>query len=311
MAKEKDETKTIIVTGVHVYPIKSCAGVSLTSCRLTATGLEGDRSWMVVSSTGRFMSQRNCPEMARIRPQIVRSGWGDITGVRLLGDGFDRVLECPIQRTNTVRVSIWDAKVNDAFDQGDAAAEWLSSFLDRKGLRLVYVGNARRPVADNEMFAVAPGVDAVSFSDGYPILVISEESLEDLNRRLGTHAVPMNRFRPNIVVKGGGAFCEDRWKRFQINSTRYFGVKRCDRCQIPTTNQLTAEQQGFKGEPLKTLRTYRSGTVKKKGVFFGQNVIHEHRSWLAEAILPSRHVAIGNEVRVLETGVVPETSKPP
>jgi uncharacterized protein len=140
--------------------------------------------------------------------------------------------------------------------------------------------------------------------DGYPILLTSEESLEDLNSRL-SEPVPMKRFRPNIVVRGAGAFAEDRWKEFQINNIRLYGVKRCCRCSIPTTNQLTAERSS---EPTKTLKTFRLGKIKKKGVFFGQNVIQEYRNWFSETFLSARTISIGDPVRVLCEGEIPETS---
>ena len=300
---DEEEERKIFVTRVTIYPIKSCGGTELTECKLVKEGLEGDRIFMVVDKkSGRFVTQRNCPRMALIRPQLLRSR-GSVSGVRLMALNETSILDCPIVKGLTRRVSVWDDTVT-SYDQGDEAANWLSTFLNRD-VRLVYVGDERRAVGDAEKFAIAPGKDSVAFSDGYPILLASEESLEDLNSRL-KEAIPMKRFRPNVVVRGAGAFSEDRWKEFQINDIKMYGVKRCCRCKIPTTNQLTAERSK---EPTKTLETYRRGKVKTSGVFFGQNVIHEQRNWFSETFLSARTISIGDPVRVLNEGEIPETSK--
>ena len=151
-----------VVTRVTIYPIKSCGGTEVETCRLVRTGLEGDRVYMVVDEkNGRFVTQRNCPRMALIRPQLKRKS-GTIIGVRLMGLNEKRIVNCEIVKHKKCSVTLWKDTLN-AFDQGDEAAEWLSTFLNRK-VRLVYVGDERRAVADKEMFAVAPGKDSVSFS---------------------------------------------------------------------------------------------------------------------------------------------------
>ena len=308
------------VTGLFVYPIKSCGGMALTTATLGPFGIEGDRTWMVVNSRGRFQSQRNIPRLALVKPQIIReSKWDSssrITGVRLFGRGETPALDVPILKKKTLNVSVWDDKII-SYDQGDDAASWFDSFLGKKGCRLVYVHeDARRPIGDDEKYAVRKGKDMVAFSDGYPLLLASEESLEMLNARLGDDkAVPMNRFRPNIVVRGCRAHDEDRWKRFVVGkNVEMRGVKKCSRCKMPSTDQLTAKQEGFAGEPLKTLLEYRSGTFKRteKNIYFGQNVVHvrpEERPWWFDMLHPwtrPQRISLGDAIAIHETGHVPE-----
>lgn len=244
------------VSGLHIYPIKACAGISLTQARLTPRGLEHDRWMMVIDPDGRFLTQRECPTLALVTPTL------DGEHLTLSTSGLEPT-SVAVSRVGERRsVVVWRSTC-DAIDQGDVAAEWFSTHLGR-AVRLVRVADDFHRTLD-ATYAPRAG-DTTAFADGYPILVISEESLTDLNARLST-ALPMNRFRPNIVVHGAEPYAEDAWRRFSIGGLSFEGVKTCARCVVTTTDQATA-QRGR--EPLATLATYRDSD---RGVLFGQNVI--------------------------------------
>jgi uncharacterized protein YcbX len=170
-----------------------------------------------------------------------------------------------LSRGERREVAIWRDRC-DAIDQGDAAAEWASAFLGAS-CRLVRIADDTVRPVDRD-FAVSEG-DQVGFADGYPFLLTTEESLADLNDRMA-QALPMDRFRPNIVISGFEPFAEDDWRRIRIGEIAFAVVKPCARCPITTTDQATAKRGQ---EPLRTLATYRQ--VPGKGVMFGQNLIHE------------------------------------
>ncbi len=248
------------ISGLFYYPIKSCRGFAAESALVTRRGVEHDRLMMLVDDKCNFLTQREFPRMALIEPHILPSERGDYLTLRAAGT---RELGLPITDVGQRRsVVVWRSTCQ-AVDQGDAAAEWLSNFLG-SSVRLVRIADEfKREV--NPDFAVTPD-DETSFSDGYPILIISQASLDDLNHRLAT-PLPMNRFRPNIVVDGCAAFAEDSWQRIRIGGIEFALVKPCARCQVTTTDQQSAE---VGKEPLTTLATYRRIDGK---VMFGQNVI--------------------------------------
>jgi uncharacterized protein YcbX len=179
-------------------------------------------------------------------------------------------LRTPLHPKDTVAtsVTVWDDACSASW-VGDRAAEWFSEFLGYP-CTLVHMGERVVRPADP---AFAPAGARVSFADGFPFLMISEESLVDLNSRL-SDPLPMNRFRPNLVVAGGGPFAEDTWKCLEIAGVRLRVVKPCARCVVTTTDQATAERGK---EPLRTLATYRKVAGE---VMFGQNVVHENTGWL-------------------------------
>lgn len=244
------------VTGLYVYPIKACAGHSLASARLTPRGLDQDRWMMVVDGDGRFLTQRECPTLALVQPTLHH---GALT-LSATGAG---ALSIPLVFDGPRRpVVVWKSTC-EAIDQGEAAAEWFSTHLGRTA-RLVRVADGFHRMLDST-YAPRPS-DTTGFADGYPILLLSEESLADLNRRLAPQ-LPMNRFRPNIVVRGTTPYAEDTWRRFTINGLAFEGVKTCARCAVTTTDQTTAARGR---EPLATLASYRDS---ERGVLFGMNVI--------------------------------------
>jgi uncharacterized protein YcbX len=250
----------IAVTGLFVYPIKSCRGTSLQQADAGARGILHDREFMVVDAqSGLFLTQRELPRMALIRPSLsdgalcVEAPDMPMLTVSPSDDG-------PVQK-----VRIWSDTCR-AVDQGSEAAAWFSRFLAHECRLVRMADNSVRRVDDRYATSNA---DQVGFADGYPFLLISRESLDELNRRVA-EPLPMDRFRPNIVVAGGGApHLEDGWKRIRVGSMLFHVVKPCARCTIPTTDQQTGVQGK---EPLTTLATYRRSA--RGAVLFGQNLIH-------------------------------------
>lgn len=248
------------LTGLHVYPIKAAGGLAPTEWDVDAFGLRYDRRWMVVDTGGVMLSQRDHPRLALVRPSL---GEGEET-LRVEAPGM-RPVELPLRPATTVglEVAIWDDRCA-AIWCGERAAAWFSELLERD-CSLVYMPDSTIRPADP---AYAPGSYRVSFADGFAFLLASEESLAELNRRLQT-PLPMNRFRPNLVIAGGEPFGEDRLTEFQMGGVRFRVVKPCDRCVVTTTDQATGDR-GV--EPLRTLATFRRRDGK---VYFGQNVIHD------------------------------------
>jgi uncharacterized protein YcbX len=212
---------------------------------------------MVVTPNGKFLTQREYPKLALVTP----GQSGDT--VTLSAPEFDSI-RFNIQKSGaTTLVNIWKSKGVQAVDQGDETAQWFSDWLGTS-VRLVHIadGFVRKVSPD---YAVTPD-DHTGFADGYPILIISEESLSGLNSRMGT-SIPMNRFRPNIVVKGCEPFAEDAWKRIKIGEVEMALVKPCARCVVTTIDKDTLAKSK---EPLKTLNKFRKHEL---GAIFGMNVI--------------------------------------
>ncbi len=254
---------SVELTALNVYPIKSAAGISVTEWDLDDFGLRFDRRWMVVDRGGRFLTQRTHSRLALIRPRL-----GGET-LRLEADGA-APLELPLEPSDRIPITtqVWKQGCEGLY-AGEHAARWLTALLQTE-CSLVYMPpDTVRPANP----AFAPPGTRVSFADAYPLLLISEESLSDLNGRMAT-PVPMNRFRPNLVVRGGGAFFEDGVSSLRVDGLELRVVKPCDRCVLTTVDQATG-QRGV--EPLCTLATYR----KRGGeVYFGQNVVHLGRGRL-------------------------------
>ncbi len=247
----------ITLSNLIYYPIKACRGFEVPAWEVERMGLRDDRRMMLVTPEGEFLTQREYPKLALVTPTL------DGNRLTLSAPNFDS-LRLNVQRSGlTVPVDIWKSQGVQAVDQGEEAAQWFSDWLDAP-VRLVHIadGYIRKVSADH---AVHPD-DHTGFADGYPILIASEEGLADLNARLET-PVPMNRFRPNVVVKGGEPFVEDTWKRIRIGSVELAVVKPCARCVVTTIDKDTLVQSK---EPLKTLNTFRK---QPNGAMFGQNVI--------------------------------------
>ncbi len=262
------------LTGQFIYPVKSLRGCALATAEVDALGLVGDRRFLVIDEHGQFLTQRTLPRMALVATALSNH----TLTLSAAGAGACSIPRHapPDQPPPLIRtVSIWSSTGLSAEDCGDSAATWLSDFLGVK-CRLVRAGAAfHRPV-------LKPGKarpdDVVSFPDAYPLLVISEASLADLNDRIvasGEDAVPMARFRPNLVVAGCTAFAEDSWGRIRIGDVWLRGGGPCVRCAVPAIDQLTAERGQ---EPLRTLATYRRDAADLTNVIFGQNLFHETKS---------------------------------
>lgn len=251
-------TGSLRLTALHVYPIKSAAGVAPAAWDVDGFGLRHDRRWMVVNSLGTMISQRTHPALALVRPSI-----GDDT-LRVEAPGMP-ALELPLRPAPAVTtgVVVWADRCV-ALWTGGRAAHWFSDVLE-EDCSLVYMPESTVRPADP---AYAPAGSRVSFADAFAFLLLSEESLMGLNGRLAT-PVPMNRFRPNLVIAGGAPHGEDAMTGFRIGAVRFRVVKPCDRCVLTTTDQSTGKRGP---EPLRTLATYRRRDGK---VLFGQNVVHD------------------------------------
>jgi uncharacterized protein YcbX len=225
--------------------------------RVERMGLADDRRMMVVTLKGEFLTQREHPKLALVTPTL---GNGSVT---LSAPNFDSI-QIGIQKSGmSTSVNIWKSSGVSAIDQGDESAQWLSDWLGAS-VRLVHVDEKFKRKLNPE-YSVSDE-DHTGFADGYPILIISEESLRDLNSKLGA-PLPMNRFRPNMVVKGCEPFAEDTWKRIRIGEVEMALVKPCPRCVVTTIDKETLERNK---EPLKTLNSYRK---QEGGAMFGMNVI--------------------------------------
>jgi hypothetical protein len=249
-----DEIK---LSGIYIYPIKSAAGISLKTAQVENRGFQYDRRWMLVDDTGKFLTQRQFPRMALITVLL--------EGDKLVVKAQNReILSIPLHLDSSERipVQVWN-DICDAIPMGEEVSQWFSEFLEIS-CQLVYMPESTfRPV--NPQYATHN--DQVSFTDGFPFLLISEASLQDLNKRLD-EPIPMNRFRPNLVVSGCEAFAEDSWHQIRIGSISFNVVKPCERCIITTVDQAL----GIRGkEPLQTLSQYRRQNGK---ILFGQNLIH-------------------------------------
>jgi uncharacterized protein YcbX len=251
---------TIVVSALNVYPIKSCASIALDVARLGPRGIVHDRSFMLVDREGMLITQREQPRMALIRPAI--SADGELT---VQASGMQALTIASNQHEPRYPVTVWGYTV-DGVDQGDEIAEWFSSFLSID-CRLVLFPNDAVVRRSNPKYAKREQ-DRVAFADGYPCLLISEASLADLNTHL-EQPLPMNRFRPNIVVSGTEPYAEDTWRMIRIGEVTFDIVKPCDRCVITTTDQITTKRGK---EPLRTLAKYRQAT--DNGVMFGQNLTY-------------------------------------
>ena len=249
------------VTGIHLYPLKSAAAFSVQEAAVDRIGLSGDRRWMLVDDEGRALTQREVPRLARVH--AVPASGGTLEVVALGMPALAIPVPSPAVEPVPTRVH---ARVARGLPAGDAAAEWFSEFLETR-CRLLYLPSELA-------IPVAPpwggASDRTAFTDGFPVLLIGESSLEELNRRLA-RPVPMDRFRPNLVVAGSGPFEEDDWNEVRIGGLRFRAVKPCPRCVVTTVDQLTGVPDPS-GEPLATLAGFRKRDGK---VWFGMNLLSE------------------------------------
>lgn len=258
-------TNTITISGLFTYPIKSAGGISHDTLTLTNTGLEYDRHWVITDADGVFLTQRDVPQMALIQPRFE----GDTLVISAPGMDDLRVPIVMPADAPCERINVWRDAVEAAF-VGAEAAKWVSGFLKQDAKLFAKSERTVRHVA-SDWTDLTPDI---SFADGFPLLVVSEASLDELNRRLrerGKQEVPMRRFRPNIVVTGNDEpFAEDTWRTFTVSGIPFQVSKPCARCPVTTVDPQTGVIPDPK-EPLATLATFRK---EAHGVTFGQNTIH-------------------------------------
>lgn len=261
------------ISEINIYPIKSLKGISLDSAIVEQRGLRYDRRWMLTTPEGMFFTQREFPRMALIEVGI------DDEALYVTADGFGTLEIAHSPETGDRRpVTIWQSVCDGEIYNG-VVNEWFSDVLGTD-CQLVYMpDDSRRSV--NPRFD--RGGEIVSFADGYPLMAIGEASLADLNSRLEA-SLPMNRFRPNLVVSGSDAYAEDDWTKVRIGDAGFRSTKPCERCVMTTVEQSRGEFDGK--EPLRTLATYRMAKdviperfeslgVGPNAVLFGQNLIGE------------------------------------
>jgi len=290
----------IEVTGLHTYPIKSCAGIALTEAAVTPRGLEHDRDLMLIDGDGRFVSQRTKPRLALVRPTLgggaltVSAPGMEQTEIPLTGAADDDLLvEATVHGKSVVA-----ERVGVEFD------DWFTRFLADEDplcpVRLVRV-RADAPRTVGERYRRGDAANQLGFADGQPILLASETSLAVLNGEMEA-PVPMNRFRPNIVVGGPAlpAFDEDYWTEVALGALRAYVVKGCDRCAIPDVDQRTATT----GKAVRRALTVRRGVnaydETNKGVFFAQNLNHVYA--------PGVVVGVGDSVEVIARASQPNVA---
>lgn len=248
---------------LHVYPLKGARGIALERADVLTGGLRHDRRFMLLGEDGLFLTQRTAPRLALVTTALSASSLtigapsGSSVEVSLSPDGPRRTVRC------------WDDDVEAVVVEG-AAAELVSEHLGQRCTLVFMPADVMRPV---EAPYGTPG-DRVGFADAYPVLLATRASLADLNARLA-EPVPMNRFRPNLVIEGGEAFEEERHTHVLIGSMTFRMPKRCSRCQVTVVDQSTA---AVGKEPLRTLATYRTESNK---VYFAQNLIPDGEATLA------------------------------
>jgi uncharacterized protein YcbX len=262
------------LTEIWIYPIKSLGGIPLTSARVMGKGLQYDRRFMLVGPDGVCLTQREHPIMALFKLSLE----GDQILIRHNNDVLT-LPAVPAVLAEPEQVRIWDDTVA-AQGVGAKYDQWFSSRMGMDAHLVYFPEDNARPVAPQYKV----NDEHVGLADAYPFLVIGQGSLNDLNSRLDT-PLPMNRFRPNLVIAGADAYAEDTWRDFQVGDTRFVGVKPCARCVLTTVDQDTAEKGK---EPLKTLAKYRSRNNK---IYFGQNAV----------ALDLQYITVGDPVTIQTT----------
>ncbi len=266
----------LILSDIYIYPVKSLAGIKVATWEVSGKGLLHDRKWMLIDSDNQFLSQRRLPKMTLIKTEI-------IDDTLILSTASSGKISLPLNPDNgdDINTTIWKDQclaktTNLEVDQ------WVSNFLEID-CKLVYQPeNIVRPVDPD----YATDTDKVNFSDGFPFLIVSDASLTALNKEMEL-PLPMQRFRPNLVISNCEPYTEDSWRKIQINDICFRLPKACSRCSVPTIDTKTAQTNK---EPLTTLSRLRRWNNK---VFFGQNALHDI----------SGELSVGNSVSIIQTGL--------
>ncbi|SBS31319.1 MOSC domain protein [Marinomonas aquimarina] len=264
----------LTVSELAIYPLKSCKAVTLQSAKVNLSGLEFDRRYMLIDEQGMFVTARNHPTLTLIEANIAQD--------KLLVSHPDQAKGITLQPANFscryADTEIWENKVQGQLTEASVDT-WFSELL-QMSVRLVYFGE------QSERFTSRRPDRPVAFADGYPFLLTTQASLQELNSS-GPQTNEMARFRPNIVISGNQPFAEDSWKRIRIGGVIFENVKPCERCIFTTLDPVTAERSK-KGEPLKTLAKFR--LINGEGVTFGVNLIAENEGC----------IQVGDTVEIIE-----------
>jgi len=266
------ESLNYVVSNITLYPIKSCAGISCKTAQIAKFGFENDRRWMLVDAeSGRMMTARRLNNMMSIKPKFSEDGEILIISAP---DSLDlQIPIVPTKKLNSIQVSVWNSTVS-ALDEGDEVAQWFSKYLNFQ-LRLVRYDDERHDRSVNDQFKRKDKEEFVSFADDFPFMLLSEESIDDLNSRSSTY-FPMARFRPNITVKCSqtvNPWYEDQWKGsiIKIGDIEFRVCSDCVRCKMITIDPETCKMGE---EPTKILSTFRQGLVSGgKEISVGQNLV--------------------------------------
>ncbi|MFC9909935.1 MOSC domain-containing protein [Streptomyces sp. NPDC059862] len=269
-----------VLQSIHVHPVKAFRGLAPRQAVVEPWGLAGDRRWVLIDDGGKVVTQRQQPRLALAAAELVPGG------IRLSAPGLDPLTVAVPEPVGTLTLQIFRDKVEGVL--ADAAAHaWCSEFVGAD-VRLVHMDDpaVRRPVDPD--YAL-PG-ETVTFADGYPLLLTSAASLDALNSLIAQNGLadegplPMNRFRPNVVVAGAAPWAEDAWRRIAIGEVTFRVAKMCGRCVVTTTDQSTAERGR---EPLHTLVRHRRIGGK---LVFGQNLVPQSVGT----------IRVGDPVRIIE-----------
>lgn len=265
------------VARLRIYPVKGARGLDVQSVEFDELGPRFDRRWMVVAPDGKFVSQRAMPRLATVRPKV------DGRSLTLAAPGIEALTVPIAPQGDAIRVTVWNT-VLDVRAASREADSWLSAVLGAPH-RLVFMGSHDIRHTDP---AYADG-HRVSFADGYPALLVTLGSVAELARRAGRE-IPVERFRPNIVVSGDRPHEEDFWRGFTIGGLRFSGVKLCARCKVTTIDQDSGIPDPGR-EPLRTLARYRR---IESLVYFGLNAVHHGTG----------RISVGDSVEILDRGIV-------
>ena len=265
-----------VLSEIWIYPVKSLPGIRLPNAVIDQRGFQWDRHWMLVDTDGVFVTQRQKPQMALFSVQLEQDHL-----IASFPDKPDLQISLNQSTGQKLKVNVWQDSIN-ADLVSDKADQWFSDCLDEP-VRLVKMPDEAQRQVDQEY---AKADDQTGFSDGFPFLLLSQASIEDLNTRIHnsiqnhtkdkTQQMTVKRFRPNLVIDDVDAYAEDKWRIVKIGDIHFRVVKPCSRCAITTVNPETAVKGA---EPLLTLAKYRREGNK---VFFGQNVIHDNEGVLKQ-----------------------------